>query len=178
MAVQLTSPVPASPPRTPGPCRPCRPVAAFTAPITLPMSPGPAGAQLGDDGRHVGGDFVGATGAAAGRPRAPAARRFPCRPGRCARPAANCVIESLRCLISLSTMPMTAASSSTMRSSTSFCLHGREQPRMVSRRWRVLGAHGGLHVFGDAVFEAHGSGLAGAAMNKARSGVPRGLRFG
>jgi len=60
---------------------------------------------------------------------------------RSLRPAfANCSIESLRCLISLSTMPMTTASSTVIRSSTSFCLIAPATdgwPTAAAHPWRA-----------------------------------------
>src|SRR5690606_20799569 len=55
------------------------------------------------------------------------------------RPAlVYCSIESLRCLISLSISATTAASSSSVRSSTSRCLHAASSMRMASRRGASL----------------------------------------
>ena len=55
-------------------------------------------------------------------------------------------------------------------------LAGRQQHADGRQARRCPGAHGGLHVFGDAVLEgAHVDASSGKPMKEARSGVPRGL---
>src|SRR5882757_1448986 len=62
---------------------------------------------------------------------------------RSLRPAAvNCSIESRRCLIRRSVTEITAASSTALRSSISFCLTAAHSRRMADRRsgWRAFSA--------------------------------------
>ena len=151
---------------------------AFAAPITLPMSPGPRRAELGDECARPRRRSRRRRGAAAGSPRAPSARPSPCRPGPGGRRRRTASIESLRCLTSLSTMRDDRGVVEHDALVDLALLIAASRPRIVQQARRVLGAHRGLHVFGDAVLQAHRLrlGVSTACETRSPRGGPGGLR--
>jgi hypothetical protein len=133
---------------------PARRVLAMS-PITLPMSPGPAGAQLGHDGLHGGGDLVGRQrcGQVGLQHGHFGGFSLSARSWRPAFKGGDAVLALLDELVHDGDDGHVVQHDALVHF---LLLHRGQQQADGAQALAVLGAHGGFHVFGDLVFEAHG----------------------